>query len=915
MNKPMRIARHVYLRTQQRRLRHVKGILIRNLSLPPHAYLADPLHISVFFTVHAPQNHDKVLFKSDPIQDSYNPSWESIQLASHGVGHHQSFVLRVWVENRDEEGEGQESDLVFEKKVELFDLSYLGLMVNKDGSSYPPNSVVVGMYEGLYSHPEVGGVPCAPRVVHTLTDYLPPQSLLEVPKKEVVDSYIQSALDSILRCQEELNAARRRSRFEKAKVDRYLQLEREALGKRSERERLLTRLKLFRAQLQEMEEPGKEESNQLMMVTRQVDEAETDLRQRQADLQQKRENLCSAISVFTHKKERMQRLRRNRHLRQRHMVHELATTFLIRERDDTFTICNVILPNADQLEHPTRVEQLGVALGYVAHLIHHLGKILFLPLLYPIRPQGSKSVVLDLVSEETLIDNMKEFPLFAKGSEKALFQYAVFLLNKDIAQIRQHCGYGTSKTMFKQTLPNLKFLLDRLTRDIRVMVRGNRRSTAPHTSDMMSSYVSVDTMSLASGSVMGSLQSLGPESLRSLPSLPSHSSSITTPTHTPPKHLTHSDYSFSPKSTFSDTASPSGSHHTSTIQPDSHFSPPENSSVKSLDAMVDGAKDEPDVELADLTTKQTLTGLSEPQEVDSRSCFLTVHKVQHSSDEEGGSVLRAGLSGSSSISSLPSLSMTPVVPEDFATSIESGATMQSMLTDGSNVDKAKETASVTEHSNKVVAQVGSLEETLKSAVHVTQVLLGHPPQEDIQIKPAPAISSINDAEIESTQAVLSLTGDSLMGGNKMVEKSQETTENTRENGEHENVDDSLPPQGPPLIPDSFNISPLINRKSRAENHMTDEDYNSSYHLQPRARSMAYSAFASDSGGYIKTGMATPHRVGGTQTAQSSRFLPAIREPPAGKNEDCGQSLADFIEDVNRGPQTRWKPGSNKIGNF
>ena len=30
--------------------------------------------------------------------------------------------------------------------------------MNKDGSSYPPNSVVVGMYEGYYSHPEVGGV-------------------------------------------------------------------------------------------------------------------------------------------------------------------------------------------------------------------------------------------------------------------------------------------------------------------------------------------------------------------------------------------------------------------------------------------------------------------------------------------------------------------------------------------------------------------------------------------------------------------------------------------------------------------------------------------------------------------------------------------------------------------------------------
>ena len=34
-----------------------------------------------------------------------------------------------------------------------------------------------------------------------------------------------------------------------------------------------------------------------------------------------------------------------------------------------------------------------------------------------------------------LSSNVYRFPLFAKGSEKALFQYAVFLLNKDIAQV------------------------------------------------------------------------------------------------------------------------------------------------------------------------------------------------------------------------------------------------------------------------------------------------------------------------------------------------------------------------------------------------------------------------------------------------------------------------------------------------
>ncbi len=57
--------------------------------------------------------------------------------------------------------------------------------VNKDSSSYPPNSVVVGMFEGYYSHPGVGGVPCPPKITHSLEKLLPPQSLLEVNKLEV----------------------------------------------------------------------------------------------------------------------------------------------------------------------------------------------------------------------------------------------------------------------------------------------------------------------------------------------------------------------------------------------------------------------------------------------------------------------------------------------------------------------------------------------------------------------------------------------------------------------------------------------------------------------------------------------------------------------------------------------------------
>ena len=41
-----------------------------------------------------------------------------------------------------------------------------------------------------------------------------------------------------------------------------------------------------------------------------------------------------------------------------------------------------------------------------------------------------------------------------------------FCVNISPIQMRQNCGYGTSKSMFRKTLPHLKLLLDRLTKDV-----------------------------------------------------------------------------------------------------------------------------------------------------------------------------------------------------------------------------------------------------------------------------------------------------------------------------------------------------------------------------------------------------------------------------------------------------------------
>lgn len=59
------------------------------------------------------------------------------------------------------------------------------VQVSKDGSCYPPSSLVVGMFEGYYTFPSVNGAITPPKVVHSMNDLLPPMSLLEVNKSEV----------------------------------------------------------------------------------------------------------------------------------------------------------------------------------------------------------------------------------------------------------------------------------------------------------------------------------------------------------------------------------------------------------------------------------------------------------------------------------------------------------------------------------------------------------------------------------------------------------------------------------------------------------------------------------------------------------------------------------------------------------
>ncbi|ORY25738.1 hypothetical protein BCR39DRAFT_590016 [Naematelia encephala] len=99
----------------------------------------------------------------------------------------------------------------------------------------------------------------------------------------------------------------------------------------------------------------------------------------------------------------------------------------------------------------------SAALGYVAMAVQclahlHLHQGGGVP--YPVTCAGSRSLVKDVVS---VMQGPRGFPLYGKGVERYRYEYAVFLLNKDIESLMQMANVRLLD--LRHTLPNLKALL------------------------------------------------------------------------------------------------------------------------------------------------------------------------------------------------------------------------------------------------------------------------------------------------------------------------------------------------------------------------------------------------------------------------------------------------------------------------
>ena len=375
-----------------------------------------------FFTLHCRGQEDPIYISEVAIK-VMNPSFRFFDLSVFGpaITRLDTLTIKVWVKRGD-------FILLIEEEVKLQALQYLARLENQP---FPPNCIIFHLIDGIYTL-DVSSKPPPPKPAPSLST----SSYSALMRLSNLDESIQDALATREELAGQINFIIKstpvdkspRAQEDAARASRYVTACRKLL-KQSERRKA---------------------------------ELQTSIAARKAAMKAGREIQASAQEDVDSAQEKLQSCRALQqtttssiHGQRRRICEELSAIFPIEATDHPllFTICGLPLPNTSYEDMDE--DAISAALGYVARVVDMLQYYLAIPLPYPIEPFGSRSIIHDPIS--ILSDNQREFPLYMRGTVRFRFDYGVFLLNKNIERLAE--GQGLKVIDIRQTLPNLKYLL------------------------------------------------------------------------------------------------------------------------------------------------------------------------------------------------------------------------------------------------------------------------------------------------------------------------------------------------------------------------------------------------------------------------------------------------------------------------
>ncbi|XP_050438446.1 UV radiation resistance-associated protein [Adelges cooleyi] len=445
--------------TQQQRLRNLIQILGYNLCAD-QAYLANKP--SFYYTLHL-TTMCAPLYTSEKICGR-NPKWKKLDICS-TIGSAKAVVIRLWQDSNDR------TKVLFVWGIELSGLLYITPMT-LEPKMFHSNSLVFCMTGGNYTVPHclAEDQPTLARITDltlpakdvrisgTLSQLTRMHSIQRktVEKKEAASILKDKAI------QGEINWNKNRTaRHQSATLRRIMAKD---VGQKPSRENILSRKKeielvKFRVLLLNQEKTRK------ISLLRHKTEASKLLYNENCIKSNKLKEIFEGLSTDVNRlkqwnlssssTETLLALNSQLVYRRKELILELNYIYPITEADGNLSICNVHLPNSESFDGYNDI-QLSVALGFVSHLTHMIAYFLDIPLRYPIHHEGSRSKIIDHISLD-MQDRERLFPLFGRSKSRLEFNYAVYLLNKNIAQLRWYNGYSTND--LRTTLHNFLIML------------------------------------------------------------------------------------------------------------------------------------------------------------------------------------------------------------------------------------------------------------------------------------------------------------------------------------------------------------------------------------------------------------------------------------------------------------------------
>ncbi|EXJ84002.1 hypothetical protein A1O3_04669 [Capronia epimyces CBS 606.96] len=398
-----------------------------------------------WISVHCPGSSEPI-YISEVIERSMNPSFAFFDLDSSGshVSRSAECAIRVWARSADTE----EYCLLVELDLDLRSLQFLGRSLEKFHHPLPQNCILLHLSDGIYT--SFTDLPAEP---HPMVD----QSI----NHRDGASNLGSSFDALMQL---------------ANLDDCIQ---DAVKVRSQIEDDINTI-LAEANVLNIDDeadPGFDgespqakaalaaEQKRLRQLKSRRDELEQSLERRRHALAIGRETLSESRKLLGDRSQackdletRLQHMETEARGQIRRICEALLNIFPIepfKSRTLQFTICGIYLPNS--VYDDTNRDEISAALGFTAQLVHQLALYLSTPLPYPLEPYGSTSFISDPVSIGL---SQRKYPLHPT-SVPYKFEYAVFLLNKDIEFLMSRAGLRVLD--IRHTLPNLKYLLYVLT--------------------------------------------------------------------------------------------------------------------------------------------------------------------------------------------------------------------------------------------------------------------------------------------------------------------------------------------------------------------------------------------------------------------------------------------------------------------